>query len=146
MDHDAGIVARHERNFTELEADVRELQGQMSLVQIRQNRVYTELFNGDDGVTGLVPELRRLISEANGARQEQGKQHQQNSTKLNVILAVCAMATLVLMAVGIFVTYEVGHHARLDPAHIFHSHSSEPVLSFWQRSQQDAGSVTAVHY
>lgn len=64
----------------------------------------------DNGQPGLISRVEAHMSEAIGASIEQRKQHESNSRKLNVIMALAAIMALVISVVGIFVTVEVSKH------------------------------------
>ena len=81
-------------------------------------------------------DARDFFSRHDSREEEQEKteshRHQQNQTKINIILAITAIATLIIMAVGVYVSYEVSRHSMLNPADLFRSCQVEPVLSYAQ--------------
>ena len=91
--------------------------------------------NGDPGIKRKA---EQFMSEAKGARDEQERQHKSNSMKLNIIIAICALLTVVLTACGIIVTVEVSARKGLDPAKIFHSQSVQPAYAKEQKPPQEA--------
>ena len=106
------------------------------------HRVNTDLYN--HGTKGLLTMFNTFVTDHTATERERDRQqnerHQENSTKMNIIMAICAMAALVLTAVSIFVTIEVSRHSQLDPAKLFHSANDLPVLS------QNAGALGAHHF
>jgi hypothetical protein len=84
--------------------------------------VHRDLYG--NGQEGIKSKAERFMSEAEGARKEQDRQHQQNTTKLNWILALCAIATALIGALGCVYTIEAAKHSENDPAKIFHSQQS----------------------
>ncbi len=100
-----------------------------------------------NGQKGLKAKAEDFMNQATGAVLEQEKQHEQNSLKLNWILAICAVGTLFLMTLGTIVTIEVTFRkASSDPAHIFHSQQLPAVYAFRQQPPEDAGSTIPPHY
>jgi len=89
-----------------------------TLIRVVQ-QVYDDLYgNGDPG---LKRRAEQFMSEAEGMRKEQERQHEENSVKLdknnlklNIILAVCAILTLILGACGTIIAV-VQLKARSEP-------------------------------
>jgi len=76
-----------------------------------------------NGSPGLKDKAERFMSEADGARKEQQMEQERNARKLNWLLAICALATVMIGVMGLLVTVETIHRSELDPAKIFHSFS-----------------------
>lgn len=103
------------------------------------HRVNTDLYN--HGTKGLLTTFSTFVATHEARETERERQinahHRENSTKINILMAIGAIGMLVLTAIGIFVTIEVSRHSQFDPAKIFHSQSFDPVLSF-RHIPQDA--------
>jgi len=130
------------------------------------HRVNADLYN--HGTRGLLTSFNTFMADHAAREDEQEKaqalRHQENSdklailsadmskktfiwnvagvlnaTKLNLIVALCAVATLVVLAVSVIVTIELSRRSDMDPAKIFHS--SAPIQAY--SSGTDAGNSTA---
>ncbi len=53
---------------------------------------------------------------AEGVERERARQHKQNSFKLNLIIAICALLTVIIGGCSIIVTVEVSDHKITNPA------------------------------
>lgn len=104
------------------------------------HRVNADLYN--HGTKGLLTSFITFMADHAAREDEQKKtqdiRHSQNSTKINLAIAIGTLVLVVVTAVGIFVSYEIAQHAKLDPAHVFHGKNSGPVVAWFQPSQ-DAG-------
>lgn len=80
-----------------------------------------------------------LLTQQDIAQKEQAKRHRANSTKLNWLLVIVAIFTLIATVVGVIYTIEASHHAELDPAKIFHSFANDLQLSWAHKNPQDTG-------
>lgn len=60
-----------------------------------------------NGTPGLKSKAESFMDKAAGVREEQERQHKQNSLKLNLIIALCAVGTLVIAALGIALKIEL---------------------------------------
>ena len=123
MPHDESLVARHEGEFTRVWQQIGSLGNRMTAVEGTVDRLDEDFYN--HGRDGIKTQFQALVNQTIGARQQQAKEHEQNTAKLNLIVALCAVATLVVLAVSVIVTVEFSRRSDLDPAKIFHS--SAPV-------------------
>ena len=96
---------------------------QLATLMVIVTRLYLE-WNGN-GQEGFRARTERFMSEHNGAQAEQIRQHESNSRKLNIIMALCAIFTLAVLVIGTAASIELSRRSNLDPANIFHS--SAPV-------------------
>ena len=126
MDHNDGLVERHDRRFVALEVRATNLEKDMERVMDITERLDEDYFN--HGRDGLKTQFLALVNQTIGAEKEQVKRHQENATKLNLIVALCAVATLVVLAVSVIVTVELSRRSDMDPAKIFHS--SAPIQAY----------------
>lgn len=117
-------------------------EAQLATLIVVVGSLYAEIHG--NGQEGLKLKAERFMSEHNGAAAEQVRQHESNSRKLNIIMALCAVFTLGVLVIGTIASMELSHRTNLDPAKIFHSQSLEPVLTYNQ--SQHAGDLPPVHY
>ena len=126
MDHNDGLVERHDRRFVALEVRATNVEKDMERVMDITERLDEDFYN--HGRDGIKTQFQALVNQTIGARQQQAKEHEQNTTKLNLIVALCAVATLVVLAVSVIVTVELSRRSDMDPAKIFHS--SAPIQAY----------------
>lgn len=58
--------------------------------------------------------------------------------QMRLVIALMAILTALATVGLVFATIEMSHHSALDPAKIFHSQSTEPVLSWAHRPPEVA--------
>jgi len=63
------------------------------------------------------------MSEAIGASIEQKRQHEANSMKLNIIMALAAIMAVIVAVAGIYVSVEVSKHGKLEMLHTTNEYS-----------------------
>ena len=132
MDHNDGLVGRHENEFTRIWQHVGALGNRMTAVEGTVDRLDEDMYN--HGRDGLKTQFTSFVAEARGAREEQEKQHRTNSTKLNAMLVIATIA-LVLIALA---TYVDTKRAGIIPPNLFHSQSIDPVLAWSHKPPQSA--------
>jgi hypothetical protein len=86
-----------------------------------------------NGQPGLLKQTATFMDSFKGAereRQEQeDKRHRSNTTKLNFIMAMVAIATLIVAIFAIWVSVQLAHHAIVDPLQFFHAMDGNQVYS-----------------
>ncbi len=161
MANEASVTGKYEGRFERLEARANALGERMSLQEAAMDRVHNDLYN--HGKDGLLTRFNVFFAKHEEREevldQQQEKRHQENSDKLESLKmkmgqkdlfwkVAAVMVAIAALAVTIFMAIAASRlpHSNLDPAHIFHSKSFNPMLSFKRIPQQDAGSSIAVHY
>ena len=61
-----------------------------------------------NGSPGLKKKAEEFMNIAEGVERERARQHKQNSFKLNLIIAICALLTVIIGACSIIVTVALG--------------------------------------
>lgn len=117
------------------EIDFGDTQGEQLATLMRVVRDLHRDFYGN-GQLGLKFRAESFMSEMKGVHAEQERQHQQNSAKLNWLLVICAVGTLLIGLFGVI--YAVIHHQDIGHARIFRSQSADPAYA-WSRPIERAG-------
>ena len=81
-----------------------------------------------NGSPGLKKKAEEFMNIAEGVERERARQHKQNSFKLNLKIAICALLTVIIGGCSIIVTVEVSDHKITNPAKIFGPKGDDPVL------------------
>jgi hypothetical protein len=134
VDHNEALVERHDRRFVALELRATDLEKDMARVIDITDRLDNDFYN--HGRDGIKTQFLALVNEMKGARNQQATEHQENSAKLNIIMAICAIATILILAVSCVVTWEVAKRSELDPAKIFHSQG--PIQAYYHSQKLSA--------
>jgi hypothetical protein len=87
-----------------------------------------------NGNPGLKGKAEAFMSEARGVELEQTRRHRSNSFKLNFLMVMGAIATLIVTIVGIFVTVQLARHSEVTLPKIFHSQQVAPEYAVYQMS------------
>lgn len=73
------------------------------------------------------------------AEETEAKRHQQNqdkidasNAKMNIVLAMAAIVTLIVMGVGVYVSVQVSKHSEIIPQKVLGSQNAGPDLSSMQ--------------
>ncbi len=110
-------------------------------------RIEEDIYNhGRDGIktilTKHVAAQTAYHESAERYRAEREAQEakliSQTTVKQNLMLILIAIATLIITALGIFVTWVSMKHTSLDTPAIFHSETIEKVYAFIQPAQDSA--------
>ena len=117
------------------EIDFGDTHGEQLATLMRVVRDLHRDFYGN-GQLGLKSKAESFMSEMKGAHAEQERQHEQNTVKLNWLLVICAVGTLLIGLFGVI--YAVVLHQDIGHARIFSSHSADPAYA-WSRPIERAG-------
>jgi hypothetical protein len=111
------------------------------------HRVNNDLYN--HGTKGLVTTFATFVArheEHEETMEEvQKTRHHENSAKMNLLLVLATIGLLIVAAASLFVSIEA-KRSHLDPAHLFHSKTLDPLLTLKRIPPTQAGSSVAVHY
>lgn len=97
--------------------------------------------NDEDAVREMKGAMNRLMHDAYGNGEPgyfkiidrqtavDAYRHKSNTVRLNIIIALSALATAIITAIGIYIAAVTAHHAKVLPPAIFHSESPSFALS-----------------
>lgn len=91
-------------------------------------------------------EREELAEKTEARRHQENKDRiEQGNAKMNIVLALTAIATLFVLIIGTYVTIQVSRHSEILPPKVFGSQNAGPDLSSMQL-QKNAGGLPPVHY
>jgi hypothetical protein len=113
------LIGEHIDRFVRIEADLRKQAEAISQLLEWQDRMNEDMYNG--GKEGIKTKLTRFEAEYTATERTRKEDHQENRAKLNLIIALLALAVALF---GALITYEVKHEHSLLHSHPLHTDNS----------------------
>jgi hypothetical protein len=137
VEHHEGAQRRDDSKCDKLETRLRAVEDKVAQRDALIERLDADFYNhGRDGMkTAFGNFITETRTEQRIEKEQRDREHESNTTKLNLLMVIATAGLLLIGAVGLFITYETSKHSQLDPAKIFHSQSADPVLSYWHNQQ-----------